>query len=70
MKNDFTPMQYILLVLLLPPVGAFFVCRRSAAPFWCKLAAVGYCVAVLLLLLLIRAPVGTVSIDARPIPYS
>ncbi len=65
MYSELKPWQLALIVLLFPPVGAYFVCSCPHIKLWIKILAVVYFVAVLLTVLSLRLPVGTVHINAE-----
>ncbi len=64
MNRKLTLPQYLLLLLLLPPIGAFLICTADHIRPCFKIFAVLYCFAVLLLLMTIRLPKGAIYIDA------
>ena len=67
MDRKFTLMQYILLLVLVPPVGAFCICTAEHVRPRFKLLSVLYCAAVLLFVLTLRMPAGRIHIDALPL---
>jgi len=65
MDSELKPWQLVLMVLLFPPIGAYFVCSRPHIKPWIKILTVIYFVAVLLTVLSMRLPAGTVHINAE-----
>jgi len=66
MNPSLSAWQYALLLILVPPVGAFLVCTSGHIRTSIKIMAVVYCAAVLLILLTLRMPAGRIHIDAEP----
>lgn len=67
MHSELKPWQLVVLLLLFPPVGTFFVCLRGNTPVWCKIAAAVYCLVVFIALLTLRRPAGDIFIIATPV---
>ena len=66
MGEELRSWQLLLLLVLLPPVGAYMICLREEIALWKKLAAAVYCAALLIFLLCARPPLGEVVIEAEP----
>lgn len=64
-QNELEVWKLVLLLVILPPVGAYFVWTRKGAGKWHKALALLWAAAVMLLLLTARAPSCTM-IDAQP----
>ena len=58
--------QLAVLLLVMPPIGAYAICLRPDIPKWAKLCAASYSAAVIILLLCVHPPAGEVIIDAEP----
>jgi len=67
MHTQLKPWQLVLLMLLFPAVGTFFVCSRDDIDSRLKIAAGAYCFILLLVILMLRRPAGQLIIDAVPI---
>lgn len=59
--------QYILLLILAPPIGAFLICTAEHIQSRYKILAAVYCAAVFLIILTLRLPAGEIHIDAQPL---
>lgn len=59
--------QLVLLVLVFPAVGVWVVWTDESIRLRFKIAALVYCAAAFLALLLLRRPAGGVVINAEPI---
>ena len=64
-KNNLSAGKLLLLVILLPPIGAYFVWRNTASTRLCKIGALLYATAILYILLTVRAPACVTTIDAE-----
>jgi len=68
MISEFTPWQLVLLLVLFPAVGAYFICTRDDISRWIKIVALTYCAVAFIVILSLRRPVGDVIINAEPLP--
>ena len=66
MIGELTKWQYIALLILLPPIGAFLICTADHIRLRYKVSAVVFCVVVFFAVLTMRMPAGSVTIHAAP----